>query len=135
MIEKIDHIAVAVRSLEEHIPFYRDVLKLEFRGTETVEEQKVRLAVFRVREVDIELLEPTSPDSPIAGFIDKRGEGLHHLSYRVEDIEQQIRELRARQVRMIDEMPRSGVHGSLIAFLHPGSSGKVLTELTQPARS
>ena len=133
MIKKIDHIAVAVRSLEEHIPLYRDVLKLEFRGTETVEEQGVRLAVFRVGEVNIELLEPTSPDSPIAGFIDKRGEGLHHLSYQVEDIEQQIRELKARQVRMIDERPRRGAHGSLIAFLHPGSSGKVLTELTQPA--
>ncbi len=133
MIKKIDHIAVAVRSLEEHIPLYRDVLKLEFRGIETVEEQGVRLAVFRVGEVNIELLEPTSLDSPIAGFMDKRGEGLHHLSYQVEDIEQQIRELKARQVRMIDERPRRGAHGSLIAFLHPGSSGKVLTELTQPA--
>ena len=131
MIERIDHIAIAVRSLEEHIPFYRDVLNLEYRGTETVTDQRVRLAVFRVGEVQIELLEPTGPDSPISSFIEKRGEGLHHISYRVDDIEGQIAELKRKQVRMIDEDPRAGAHGSRIAFLHPQSSGKVLTELTE----
>jgi methylmalonyl-CoA/ethylmalonyl-CoA epimerase len=131
MIEKIDHIAVAVRSLEEHIPFYRDVLNLEFKGTEVVEAQKVRLAVFRVGEVRIELLEPTAADSPIAAFIEKRGEGMHHLSYRVDNLEKQITELKEKQVRMIDQSPRIGAHGSRIAFLHPKSSAKVLTELTQ----
>lgn len=133
MIEKINHIAIAVSSLEEHIPFYRDVLNLEYRGTETVEDQKVRLAVFRVGEVNIELLEPTSADSPIARFIEKRGEGMHHLSYQVGDIESQIRELKGWQVEMIDQTPRVGAHGSRIAFLHPKSSARVLTELTQPA--
>ena len=131
MIEKINHIAVAVRSLEKHIPFYRDVLGLEYRGTEVVEEQKVRLAVFRVGEVNIELLEPTGPDSPISSFLEKWGEGMHHISYQVDDIEGQIAELKAGGVRMIDETPRAGAHGSRIAFLHPASSARVLTELTQ----
>lgn len=133
MIEKINHIAIAVRSLQEHIPFYKDVLNLEYRGTEVVEDQKVRLAVFRVGEVQIELLEPTEPDSPISTFIEKRGEGMHHISYQVDDIEGQIAELKKKQVRMIDDEPRGGGHGSRIAFLHPRSSAKVLTELTQPA--
>jgi methylmalonyl-CoA/ethylmalonyl-CoA epimerase len=131
VITRIDHIAIAVRSLGEHIPFYRDVLKLEYQGTEVVEDQKVRLAVFRVGEVRIELLEPTGADSPISSFIEKRGEGMHHICYQADDIEEQISELKAKQVRMIDEVPRSGAHGSRIAFLHPKSSGKVLTELTQ----
>jgi methylmalonyl-CoA/ethylmalonyl-CoA epimerase len=132
VIEKINHIAIAVRSLEEHIPFYRDVLNLEYRGTETVADQKVRLAVFRVGEVQIELLEPSEPDSPISAFIDKRGEGMHHISYQVDDIENQITELKQKQVEMVDEKPRQGAHGSRIAFIHPKSSAKVLTELTQP---
>jgi len=132
VIEKINHIAIAVRSLQEHIPFYKDVLNLEYRGTEVVEDQKVRLAVFRVGEVQIELLEPTEADSPISAFIEKRGEGMHHISYQVDDIEGQIAELKKKQVRMIDDEPRSGGHGSRIAFLHPKSSAKVLTELTQP---
>jgi methylmalonyl-CoA/ethylmalonyl-CoA epimerase len=132
VIERINHIAIAVRSLEEHIPFYRDVLNLAYGGTEIVEDQRVRLAVFRVGEVHIELLEPTGPDSPISAFIDKRGEGMHHISYQVDDIEGQITELKGKQVRMIDETPRRGARGSRIAFLHPKSSARVLTELTQP---
>ena len=105
MIEKINHIAVAVRSLEEQLPFYRDVLKLQYLGIETVADQKVRLAVFRVGEVHIELLEPTEPDSPISSFIEKRGEGMHHISYQVDDIEDQIAELKQKEVRMIDLPP------------------------------
>jgi methylmalonyl-CoA/ethylmalonyl-CoA epimerase len=132
MIEKINHIAIAVRSLEDHLPFYRDVLQLEYRGTEVVPDQKVRLAAFGVGEVQIELLEPTASDSPISSFIEKRGEGMHHISYQVDDIEKQIATLKAKQVRMIDEHPRPGAHGTRIAFLHPQSSAKVLTELTQP---
>jgi methylmalonyl-CoA/ethylmalonyl-CoA epimerase len=131
VIEKINHIAIAVRSLQEHIPFYRDVLNLEYRGTEVVEDQKVRLAVFGVGEVQIELLEPTDPDSPISAFIEKRGEGMHHISYQVDDIDAQIAALKNKQIRMIDDEPRGGAHGSRIAFLHPKSSAQVLTELTQ----
>jgi len=131
VIQKINHIGIAVSSLEAHLPFYRDVLKLEYQGTQTVPDQKVRLAVFRVGEVSIELLEPTAPDSPIAGFIEKRGEGVHHLAYQVDEIEAQIAGFKAAGVQMIDEKPRAGAHGTRIAFLHPKSSGKVLTELTQ----
>jgi methylmalonyl-CoA/ethylmalonyl-CoA epimerase len=134
VIEKIDHIAVAVSSLTEHIPFYRDVLGLEYRATEVVADQKVRLAVFRVGEVSIELLEPTGPDSPLSSFLEKRGEGMHHIAYQVGDIERQIAELEARKVRMIDHEARAGANGSRIAFLHPASSARVLTELTEPAR-
>jgi methylmalonyl-CoA/ethylmalonyl-CoA epimerase len=130
VIQKINHIGIAVSSLEAHLPFYRDVLKLEYQGTETVPDQKVRLAVFRVGEVSIELLEPTAPDSPIAGFIEKRGEGVHHLAYQVDEIEAQIAGLQAAGVQMIDEKPRDGAHGTRIAFLHPKSSGTILTELT-----
>lgn len=131
MIQKINHIGIAVSSLEEHILFYRDVLKLEYKGTETVAAQKVHLAVFRVGELNIELLEPISPESPIAGFIAKRGDGLHHLSYQVADLEAQIGELKAAGVRMIDQSPRGGACGNRIAFLHPKSSARILTELTQ----
>jgi methylmalonyl-CoA/ethylmalonyl-CoA epimerase len=131
VIQKINHIGIAVSSLEAHIPFYRDVLKLEYKGTETVADQKVRLAVFHVGEVNIELLEPTAPDSPIAGFIEKRGEGVHHLAYQVDEIEAQIASLKGAGVQMIDEKPRGGAHGTRIAFLHPKSSAKILTELTQ----
>lgn len=131
MIRKIDHIGIAVSSLEAHIPFYKDVLKLEYRGTEIVADQKVRLAVFRVGEVNLELLEPTAPDSPIAGFIEKRGEGVHHLAYQVDEIEAQIQSLKAAGIEMLDQKPRAGAHGSRIAFLHPKSSGRILTELTQ----
>jgi methylmalonyl-CoA/ethylmalonyl-CoA epimerase len=131
LIQKINHIGIAVISLDAHIPFYRDVLKLEYKGTQTVADQKVRLAVFRVGGVNIELLEPTAPDSPIAGFIEKRGEGVHHLAYQVDEIEAQIASLKEAGVQMIDEKPRNGAHGTRIAFLHPKSSAKILTELTQ----
>jgi methylmalonyl-CoA/ethylmalonyl-CoA epimerase len=131
VIQRINHIGIAVSSLEEQIPFYRDVLGLTFKGIETVADQKVRMAMFGVGEVNIELLEPTAPDSPIAGFLDKKGEGIHHLSYQVDDIEAQIAAVTARGVQMIDPKPRDGAHGTRIAFLHPKSSGRVLTELTQ----
>ncbi|HOO59392.1 MAG TPA: methylmalonyl-CoA epimerase [Candidatus Mcinerneyibacteriales bacterium] len=131
MIRKIDHVGVAVSSLEEHIPFYRDILGLELVGTEEVPEQKVRVAMFQVGEVKIELLEPLSEESPIAKFIEKKGEGIHHLAYDTDDIEDELSVMKGKGVRLIDEEPRSGAHGSRIAFLHPKSSAKVLTELCQ----
>jgi len=131
MISKINHIGIAVSSLEDHIPFYRDVLKLEFRGKDEVPEQKVIVAMFQVGEVQIELLEPTSPESPIAKFIEKKGEGIHHIAYQTDAIESDIREFISKNIRMIDEKPRSGAHDSKIAFLHPKSSGRVLTEICQ----
>jgi methylmalonyl-CoA/ethylmalonyl-CoA epimerase len=132
MIQQLNHLGIAVNSLDEHIPFYRDVLKLEYKGIDVVADQKVRLAVFTTGGVNIELLEPTSPDSPIAKFIAKKGEGLHHVSYQTDDIEAELAGFKDRQLRLLDETPRGGAHGSKIAFLHPHSSGKVLTEITQP---
>lgn len=132
MLHKINHIGIAVQSLEASIPFYRDALSMPFQGIEEVAEQKVRVAMLQVGESKIELLEPTSPDSPVAKFLDKNGPGIHHIAYEVADIEVAIAHLTASGARMIDEQPRIGAHGSLIAFVHPKSSGGVLTELCQP---
>ena len=131
MITQINHIGIAVKSLDEHIPFYRDILKMPFEGTEEVHDQKVRVAMFRIGEVRIELLEPTSDESPIAKFIEKRGEGMHHIAYQTDDVKKQIEEMRDNNIQMIDYEARSGAHGTQIAFLHPKSSGKVLTEICQ----
>lgn len=133
MLTKIDHIGVAVKSLEEALPFYRDNLSMEFKGTEEVAEQKVRVAMLQIGESKIELLEPTAADSPVARFIDKNGPGIHHIAYQVNDIESAIGKLMAEGARMIDEQPRNGAHGSRIAFVHPKSSNGVLTEICQEA--
>lgn len=131
MTKKINHIGIAVKNLEASIPFYRDTLGMNFEGTEEVAEQKVRVAFLQVGESRIELLEPTALDSPVAKFLEKNGEGIHHLAYEVEDIEQTLRELEQQGTRLIDKEPRRGAHGSLIAFLHPKASGGVLTEICQ----
>lgn len=131
MLTKINHIGIAVKSLDETLPFYRDILGMAFAGIEEVAEQKVRVAMLGIGDSKIELLEPTSDDSPIARFLEKNGPGIHHLAYEVEEIEGAIAELRASGVRMIDEKPRSGAHGTRIAFVHPKSSNGVLTELCQ----
>jgi len=131
MITKINHIGIAVRSLTDHIPFYRDALGLKYLGTEEVTDQKVKTAVFAVGDVHIELLEPTADDSPIAKFIAKRGEGLHHIAYESDDVESELDDFKKRNIRLIDEEPRPGAHKTLIAFLHPGSTGRVLTEICQ----
>jgi methylmalonyl-CoA/ethylmalonyl-CoA epimerase len=131
MLTKINHIGIAVKSLEESIPFYRDQLAMPFAGIEEVAEQKVRVAMLQVGESKIELLEPTSDDSPVAKFIEKNGPGIHHLAYEVADIEAAIARLLAEGARMIDEKPRAGAHGTRIAFVHPKSSNGVLTELCQ----
>ncbi|MFA7402748.1 MAG: methylmalonyl-CoA epimerase [Pelobacteraceae bacterium] len=131
MLTKINHIGVAVPSLEEALPFYRDKLGMAFAGIEEVVEQKVRVAMLQVGESKIELLEPTSADSPVAKFIEKNGAGVHHIAYEVADIEAAIARLIAGGSRMIDEKPRNGAHGTRIAFIHPKSSNGVLTELCQ----
>ena len=132
MLHNINHIGIAVQSLEANIPFYREALGMPFQGIEEVAEQKVRVAMLQVGESKIELLEPTSPDSPIAKFLEKNGPGIHHIAYDVADIEVAIAQMIANGARMIDEQPRNGAHGSRIAFVHPKSSGGVLTELCQP---
>jgi methylmalonyl-CoA/ethylmalonyl-CoA epimerase len=131
MLTKINHIGIAVKSLDESLPFYRDNLGMEFKGIEEVAEQKVRVAMLQVGESKIELLEPMSEDSPVAKFIEKNGPGIHHLAYEVADIEAAIARLMAEGARMIDEKPRAGAHGTRIAFVHPKSSNGVLTELCQ----
>jgi len=131
MIKKIDHIAIAVKNLAEEIIRYRDVLGLEYLGSETVAEQKVNVAFFRVGGVFIELLEPTGPDSPISAFIEKKGGGLHHLALAVDDIQGAIKDLQGKNVQMLDSKPRAGAHHAQIAFAHPKSFSGVLFELKQ----
>jgi methylmalonyl-CoA/ethylmalonyl-CoA epimerase len=132
VLHKINHIGIAVQSIDAVIPFYRDQLGMELLGKEDVPEQKVRVAMLCVGESKIELLEPISADSPVAKFLEKNGQGIHHVAYEVEDVQVAIAKLVAEGARMIDEKPRNGAHGSLIAFVHPKSSHGVLTELCQP---
>lgn len=129
--KKINHIGIAVKSIEHHAPLYRDIMGMTFEGEEIVAEQKVRVAFFAIGESWIELLEPTSSDSPVAKFLEKNGEGIHHIAYEVDDIEAALVRLREENVRLVDETPRCGAHGTRIAFLHPKATGGVLTELCQ----
>jgi methylmalonyl-CoA/ethylmalonyl-CoA epimerase len=131
MTKKINHIGVAVKSIDASAPFYRDVLGMVFEGTEVVAEQKVKVAFFSVGESRVELLEPIADDSPVAKFLEKNGEGTHHVAYEVDDLVATLEKLKAAGVRLIDEVPRCGAHGTKIAFLHPKASGGVLTELCQ----
>lgn len=131
MIKKIDHIAIAVSDLDAEIERYRDVLGLEFHGTEVVEDQKVKVAFFRVGDVHIELTAPTEEDSPVGKFINKRGTGIHHISYEVDDLEGQIKDFQEKEVRMIDTEPRVGAGDCKIAFAHPKSFSGVLIELKE----
>ena len=131
---KIDHIAIATRSIAEAARFYTEGLGLTLSPVEEVADQKILAAFVRVGDVKIELMEPTSPDSPISGFLDRRGPGLHHVCYRVDDVDAALAELKGQGVRVLDETPRAGAHGARIAFLHPKATDGVLTELSQVAR-
>lgn len=131
MLTKINHIGIAVNSLDETIPFYRDNLGMAFKGMEEVAEQLVKVAFLEVGESKIELLEPTTHESPVARFLEKNGPGIHHIAYQVENIEAAIAKLESEGARMIDKVPRLGAHGARIAFIHPKSSNGVLTELCQ----
>jgi methylmalonyl-CoA/ethylmalonyl-CoA epimerase len=133
MLTKINHIGIAVTSLDEAVPFYRDSLGMAFVGVEEVVEQKVKVAFLRIGESKVELLEPTAEDSPVAGFLEKNGPGIHHIAYEVADIAAALAKLEADGVRLIDKTPRKGAHGALIAFIHPKGSRGVLTELCQMA--
>jgi methylmalonyl-CoA/ethylmalonyl-CoA epimerase len=131
--QAINHIGIAVNSLEACHDFYETTLGASFEAVEEVPSQKVRVAFYKVGDVRLELLEPTSDDSPIAAFLAKRGEGLHHVAFTVSDITQRLAELKTAGLRLIDEEPRPGAHHTQIAFLHPKSSAGVLTELCEPA--
>lgn len=130
MVNKIDHIGIAVKNLEESLKFY-ELLGLKAQGTEIVEEQKVKVAFLPVGDSEIELLESTEEDGPIAKFIEKKGEGIQHIALRVENIEDAIEEMKSKGIRMIDETPRYGAGGAKIAFCHPKSTNGVLLELTE----
>ena len=130
-ILKIDHLGVAVNNLDEGKNFWVDVLGLKFGGVENVDEQKVNTGFIPVGESELELLESTSPDGPIAKYIEKRGEGIQHIAFRVPDIEEALAELKEKGIRLIDEKPRRGAGGAKIAFLHPKATGGVLVEVCE----
>ena len=127
----LDHIGIAVANIQDALAFYRDALGLEVEAPEEVTSQHVKARFMRVGESALELLEATSEDSPIAKYVQKRGPGLHHITLRVDDIRSALAQLKARGVRLIDESPRPGAHGSLVAFIHPSSAHGVLVELKQ----
>jgi methylmalonyl-CoA/ethylmalonyl-CoA epimerase len=131
MVKKISHIGIAVESLDEQIPYYRDVLGLTFAGTEVVADQKVKVAFFEVGDTRIELLEATDEDSPIAKFIEKKGQGVHHMAYQVDNCKLALAKMDEEGLRLIDTEPRTGAGGHKIAFLHPRSTFGILTEITE----
>lgn len=131
MVNKIDHIGVAVKNLEESLKFYQETLGLDLQGIEIVEEQKVKVAFLPIGDTEIELLESTDENGPIAKYIANKGEGVQHIAYRVNDIEKAIADMLVKGVRMIDEKPRYGAGGAKIAFCHPKSTNGVLVELCQ----
>jgi len=133
--KKISHIGIAVRDLEAALPLYTDVLGLSLEGVETVESEGVKVAFLRIGETRIELLEPLGPDSPIASFLEKRGEGIHHIALEVDGIEERLSLLSEKGIRLINERPKQGAHGARIAFLHPKATGGVLYELCEPAKT
>jgi len=131
-VVKLDHIGIAVKSIEEAKSIYHDILGMPHEKSETVEEQKVTTGFFPVGDTEVELLESTAPDGPVAKFIEKKGEGVQHLAFQVDNIEEALEELKAKGIRLIDEKPRKGAGGKKIAFLHPKSTYGVLVELCQP---
>src|SRR6476620_10606894 len=128
---KINHLGIATKGIDEALKFWSDALGLENVHTEIVEDQKVRVAMLPIGESRVELLEPTSADSPISKFLEKRGGGVHHIAVEVEDIEASLSQLKAKGMRLIDEAPRVGAENCLVAFVHPSSTNGVLLELVQ----
>lgn len=131
MMKKVEHIGIAVKNLDESIQLFEKLLGTNCYKIEEVEDQKVKTAFFKVGETKIELLEATSPESPIAKYIEKRGEGIHHIAFEVEDINRKILELKELNFQLIDEKPRLGAENFLIAFLHPKSVNGILIEICQ----
>jgi methylmalonyl-CoA/ethylmalonyl-CoA epimerase len=131
VIKKVDHIGIAVKDLDETLKFYEDVLGIKAQGNEVIEEQKVRVAFLPIGDTEIELLESTEENGPVSKFIEKKGEGIQHIAYKVDDIDKAIEEMKSKGIRMIDEKPRYGAGGAKIAFLHPKSTFGVLIELCE----
>jgi methylmalonyl-CoA epimerase len=133
MLGAIDHVGVAVEDIDSSLALYRDSLGMALVHRETVESQGVDAALLDIGDSHIELLAPLGPETPVGKFLSKRGPGLHHVAYRVDDVAETLSALAAAGMRLIDEHPRVGIRGSLVAFLHPASTGGVLTEIVQPA--
>jgi methylmalonyl-CoA/ethylmalonyl-CoA epimerase len=133
MLSIIDHVGVAVEDIDSALALYRDALGMPLVHRETVTEQGVDAALLDVGDSHVELLQPLGPDTAVGKFLAKRGPGLHHVAYRVNDIDAALEQLGGAGLRLIDERPRTGIRGSRVAFLHPGSTGGVLTEIVQPA--
>jgi len=131
---KINHLGIATKGIDEALKFWGDALGLENVHTEIVEDQKVKVAMLPIGESRVELLEPTSDDSPISKFLEKRGGGIHHIAVEVDDIEASLKQLKSQGMRLIDEAPRIGAEGCLVAFVHPAASGGVLLELVQTTK-
>jgi methylmalonyl-CoA/ethylmalonyl-CoA epimerase len=130
-IKRIDHIGIAVKGIEQAGKFYTDILGLEIEDIEHVSDQKVNVAFVPVADSEVELLESTDPDGPVAKYLDSRGEGVQHIAFRVEDIEEALKELKDKGVRLIDQVPRKGAGGAKIAFIHPKETHGILVELCE----
>lgn len=135
MFARIDHIGVAVESIDDALALYQATFGMELVHREVVEAQGVEAVLLDVGENHVELLQPLGPDTPVGKYLDKRGAGIHHVAYQVPDINAALEALKAQGVRLIDESPRVGIRGSLVAFAHPKSTGGVLTEIVQPAEA
>lgn len=131
MLSAIDHIGVAVASIDDALALYRDTLRLQLVHRETIEQQGVHAALLDVGDSHVELIEPISPDTGVGRFLKTRGPGLHHVAYRVASVQDALADARAAGLRLIDEQPRTGIRGSRVAFLHPASTGGVLTEIVE----
>lgn len=132
-LKQINHVGIAVRSIDAALPYYENALGLSCSRRETVESQQVKVAFLPIGEVTLELLEPTSPESPIAKFIEKNGEGIHHIAFQTDGIDRQLTQAANAGVRLVHDHPFTGAHGMQVAFLHPKSTFGVLTEFCQPA--
>jgi methylmalonyl-CoA epimerase len=133
MFDRIDHVGIAVEAIDPALELYEGALEMKLVHREVVEEQGVEAVLLDLGENHIELLQPLSPETPVGRFLERNGPGMHHIAYQVSDIESELERLRAAGIKLIDEQPRVGIRGSLVAFAHPKDSGGVLTEIVQPA--
>jgi len=131
MLKKINHIAIAVNNIEEAAKFYQNVMGLNLSGIEVVAAQKTRVGFFKIGESNIELVQPSEPDSPVAKFLESKGQGIHHICFEVDDVEAEVKAFLEKGAAMVDQKPRSGAHNTKVAFVHPKSSNGVLIELCE----
>jgi len=131
MLKKMDHVAIAVNNLEEAAKFYQNVLGLTLTGVEVVTAQKTKVGFLKIGDVNIELVQPAEPDSPLVKFLESKGQGIHHLCFEVDDVEAEVKKYLEKGATMVDQKPRPGAHNTKVAFVHPKSSGGVLIELNE----